>query len=179
MVERGYHAVGLEDIATEAGVSRQAVYKSHFKSKADLALSLVQYVDEIEGVKDLIEPIFHTTTGLSMLKATITAVVRIEGSVHDIALVIGAASHSDAGAAAAWADRMKEKRAGIAAALRSVEKEGHLNPEWPFDQAVDAIAMLLSVDSYQRLVVEAGWKPETLVERVWSLCAGSILQGAD
>ena len=179
MVERGYNAVGLEDIAAEAGVSRQAVYKSHFKSKADLALSLVEYVDEIEGVGELIQPAVTATSGRSMLRETIVASVRIEARVHDIALVIGAAMHSDPGAAAAWHDRMNQKRAGIFTALERVESEGHLAPAWSLEHAVDAVAMLLSVDAYQRLAVENGWEPEMLVDKIWSLCAGSILTGVE
>jgi AcrR family transcriptional regulator len=175
MVERGYHAVGLEEIATEAGVSRQAVYKSHFTSKADLVLALVRHVDEVEGVAELLKPAMEARTGLDMLEQAVIASVRIEARVHDIALVIGAAAHIDAGAAAAFRDRMDGKRAGIATAVRRVRAEGHLNPAWKVDHAVDAIATMLSVDVYQRLVVEAGWKPEMLIDKVWSLCLGSIL----
>ena len=53
LLKRGFHGVGLEDIAEAAGVSRQAVYKSHFASKADLLLELVRHVHVAENLDEL------------------------------------------------------------------------------------------------------------------------------
>lgn len=44
--ENGYFAVGLEAVATKAGISRQAIYL-HFASKADLMKSLIARADVI------------------------------------------------------------------------------------------------------------------------------------
>ena len=68
LLQRGFHGVGLEDIAAEAGVSRQAVYKSHFASKADLLLELVRYVHVAEKLDELIEPVHEAQTGPAMLE---------------------------------------------------------------------------------------------------------------
>src|SRR5262245_62150689 len=107
LLERGFHGVGLEDIAAAAGVSRQAVYKSHFASKAELLLALVQHTHVSMNLDELVEPVRHTTTGPAMLTATIAAIVRIEERVHRLALLLSAAALTDAGAAAAWRDRLE------------------------------------------------------------------------
>jgi len=35
--------------------------------------------------------------------------------------------------------------------------------------------VLLSVETYQRLITERGWKQKEFVQRVWELCAGAFL----
>jgi AcrR family transcriptional regulator len=46
---QGFHAVGLDQILSEVGISKQAFYK-HFESKDDLAIAAILYRDEWEGV---------------------------------------------------------------------------------------------------------------------------------
>ena len=58
LLQRGFHGVRLEDIAEAAGVSRQAVYKSHFTSKADLLVALVQHMHTSEKLDELTRPVF-------------------------------------------------------------------------------------------------------------------------
>ena len=175
LLKRGFHGVGLEDIAESAGVSRQAVYKSHFASKADLLLELVRHVHAAENLDELTRPIFEAKTALDMLAATIRASVRIEARVHELSLILAAAAVSDAGAAAAWRDRMELRRGALRAAVSRLEAEGRLNRGWQIEQAVDVLDSLLSVDTYQRLVTERGWKQEELIQKVQELCAGAFL----
>jgi AcrR family transcriptional regulator len=175
LLKRGFHGVGLEDIAESAGVSRQAVYKSHFASKADLLLELVRHVHVAENLDELTRPIFEAKTALDMLAATIRASVRIEARVHELSLILAAAAVSDAGAAAAWRDRMELRRAALRAAVSRLEAEGRLRRGWQIEQAVDVLDSLLSVDTYQRLVTERGWKQEELIQKVLELSADAFL----
>src|SRR6187401_179948 len=83
LLKRGFHGVSLEDIAEAAGVSRQAVYKSHFTSKADLLLALVHYMHVVEKLEELIQPIHDAPSALAMLEETLRTIVRIEQRIHD------------------------------------------------------------------------------------------------
>ena len=172
---RGFHGVSLEDIAEAAGVSRQAVYKSHFASKADLTLALVRHLHVAEKLDELIEPIHHATSGRAMLEATIVTLVQMESRVHELGLVLSTAALSDTGAAAAWRDRVEVKRGALRAALTRTQGDGHFSPAWKLEEAVNWLAALLSVDSYQQLVVERGWKPEALIRRIWEMCRANLL----
>jgi len=175
LLERGFHGVGLEDIAESAGVSRQAVYKSHFASKADLLLELVRHVHAAEKIDDLTRPISEARTALEMLAATIRASIKIEARVHELSLTLAAAAVSDAAAAAAWRDRMELRRGALRAAVSRLEAEGRLRPGWKIEQAVDVLDSMLSVDTYQRLVTERGWKHEELIRKVQELSTGTFL----
>ena len=175
LLKRGFHGVGLEDIAEAAGVSRQAVYKSHFASKSDLLLELVRHVHVVENLDELTRPVFEAKTGLEMLEATIWASVKIEDRVHELSLVLAAAAVSDAGAAAAWRDRMELKRGALWSTVTRLQTEGRLSRAWKVEQAVDMLDVLLSVETYQRLVTERGWKQKDLVQKVQQLCEGAFL----
>jgi len=169
LVKRGFHGVGLEDIAEAAGVSRQAVYKSHFASKAELLLELVRHLHVVEKLDELVQPYLAAQSGLDMLQEGIRTIVLIEGRIHDIALVLTAAAQTDQGAAAALHDRLEVKRGAIRGALERVRAEGHFSPTWQLEEAVELLAALLSVDTYERLVTEQGWQPEQLVQRIFEL----------
>jgi AcrR family transcriptional regulator len=175
LLKRGFHGVGLEDIAEAAGVSRQAVYKSHFASKSDLLLELVRHVHLEENLDELTRPVFAAKTALEMFEATIRASVNIESRVHELSLLLAAAAVSDSGAAAAWRDRMELKSRALRSAVVRLKDEGRLSRNWKVEEAVDVLYVLLSVETYQRLVTERGWKEEEVVQRVKELCAGAFL----
>ncbi len=176
LLERGFHGVGLEDIAAAAGVSRQAVYKSHYASKAELLLDLVRHVHVVEKLDELIEPVRQAKSGVEMLERTVVASIRIEQRVHELSVVMSAAALIDQGAAAAWRDRMNAKRSVLRAALERTRVEGHLVPTWTVEEAIDLIVALTSVDTYQQLVVDRGWKPDALIARIREICAGTLLR---
>jgi len=173
--QRGFHGVSLEDIAEAAGVSRQAVYKSHFASKADLLLDLVRHVHVAENLDELTRPVFAAPTALTMLQETIGAIIRIETRLHDLALLLSTAALTDSGAAAAWNDRLRIKRGAVRSAVERVATEGRLHPAWTVDETVDIVAALLSVDTYHAIVVERGWQPEALIAKTWDVCQKSFV----
>ena len=178
LVKRGFHSVALEDIAEAAGVSRQAVYKSHFASKAELLLELVRHLHVSEKLDELAGPYFAAQSGLEMLHEGIRTIVLIEGRIHDIALVLTAAASSDQGAAAALHDRLEVKRGAIRGALARVKADGCLSSTWQLEEAVDLLAALLSVDTYERLINEQAWQPEQLIRRIWELSQTFLLAPA-
>lgn len=165
LAKRGFHDVGLDQIAEAAGVSRQAVYKSHFASKPELLLALVRHVHDAEKLDELARPVYEAKSARAMLAETIRAVVRIETRIHDLSRVLAAAAMSDAGAAAAYADRMEVKRGAFRMALSRAIAEGQLAPSWTLEEAVDLLAAMVSIDSYHQLVVERGWKEADVIER--------------
>ena len=175
LLERGFHRVSLDDIAEAAGVSRQAVYKSHFTSKANLLLELVRYVHVAENLDQFTAPVFAATTGVTKLHATIAAIIRIEVRVHDLAVMLSAAAMSDPGAEAAWRDRLHIKRTVLTAAIAQLHGERRLNPGWQPEAAVDLLMAMISVDTYHSLVAERGWEPEAMIERMWSICQQCLI----
>ena len=65
--ERGYHGVTIDEIAKEAGVSRQAVYAYHFGSKSDFLIALLVHVEAVEGIAELLRPSDDAESGVEAL----------------------------------------------------------------------------------------------------------------
>jgi hypothetical protein len=110
-----------------------------------------------------------------MLRAGIAAIIGIETRIHDMALVLSTAAQSDPAAAAAWRDRLEVKRGALRGALQRVQADGHFNPAWQLEEAVDLLAVWISVDAYHQLVVDAAWPPELLISRIWGLCEATFV----
>ena len=43
------------------------------------------------------------------------------------------------------------------------------------EEAVDLLAVWISVDAYHQLVIDAGWSPERMISRIWGLCEASFV----
>lgn len=165
LVERGYHGVGLEEVARDAGVSRQAVYL-HFKSKADLLVAMAEYGDEVVGVAEILRPVREAKTALEALDAGVAAYAAIEPQIYDVASVIYSARRSDEAAEAGWQDRMAFRRENIRQGMERLQREGLLAEGWTVDEAADFAWALLSVHTYEYLVVERRWPIDQFVRRL-------------
>lgn len=173
--QRGYHGVGLEEIAAEAGVSRQAVYL-HFQSKAGLLVSLVGWVDQREGLAQFLKPVFSAPNGMAALDKTIAGIAAYEPRIHRLAMVLATARRTDAAADAAWQDRMNYRRAGIRQVVEWVRREGMLAPGWNLDDAVDLIWAITAPELYDALVVERKWSSRRWVRHTRRLIFNSLIR---
>lgn len=174
----GYHGVGLEEVARSAGVSRQAVYL-HFASKADLVVAMVRSFDESAGTPSALRPIQEATSAVDALNRGVEAYGAIEPNIYDAASVLYAARRSDEAAEAAWQDRMAFRRANILQTIEGLEREGRLAKEWTVDEATDFAWTLVSVHTYEYLVIERGWTVEQLVRRLQQILRVALVSDAD
>ena len=163
--ERGYHGVGLEEVARDARVSRQAVYL-HFGSKAELLVATAQHVDELVGIYELLRPVREAKTALEALDAGVAAYAAIEPQIYDVASIGYAARRSNEAAEAAWQDRMAFRRQGIRQGMERLQGEGLLADGWTVDEAADFAWALLSLHTYEYLVVERKWPIDQFVRRL-------------
>ena len=129
LVERGYHGVGLEEIARGAGVSRQAIYL-HFKSKSDLLVAMAQHGDESVGIPEILRPVREAKTALEALDEAVAAYAAIQPRIYDIASVTYAARRSDPAAEAVWQDRMASRRGNNRQDMERLQREGLLADGW-------------------------------------------------
>ena len=176
-MERGYHGVGLQEVARDAGVSRQAVYL-HFKSKPDLLVAMAQHVDDMVGVPEILRPIWEAQTALEALDAAVAAYGAIEPQIYDIASIVYAARRSDEAAEAAWQDRMAFRREGMRRGMERLQREGLLAERWTVDQAADFGWALLSVHTYEYLVVERGWPIDEFVRHLQTILRSVLVNGS-
>lgn len=175
LVERGYHGVGIDEIAKVAGISRQAVYAYHFASKSELLISLLDHVDAVEGIAELLRPSDAAASGVDALREAVWANAEFERRVNDIATVLEAARRTDGAAAVAWNNRMARKRTGIERVVARLDDEGDLRPGWTEEVAGDLVYALLSSEVFDILVSEMGWSVDDYAARIWRTLASAIV----
>jgi len=178
LVERGYHGVGLEEIARGAGVSRQAIYL-HFKSKSDLLVAMAQHGDESVGIPEILRPVREAKTALEALDEAVAAYAAIQPRIYDIASVTYAARRSDPAAEAVWQDRMASRRGNNRQDMERLQREGLLADGWDAEEATDFVWSLLSLHTYEYLVVERGWPIERFVRRLRTMLRCILVKGQE
>lgn len=173
LVERGYHGVGMEAVARDAGVTRQALYL-HFKSKSELLVAMAQHNDEKLNVPEFIRRGEESETALEALDSGVQAYGIIEPQIYEIASIIYSARRSDEAAEAAWQDRLAFRRVNVGRVMERLQNEGLLAEGWTVDEATDFAWALLSMHTYEHLVVERGWTIDQFVDRL-RMMLGKVL----
>ena len=174
LVERGFYGVGLEEVARDAGVSRQALYL-HFKSKAELLVATAHYTDETVGIDEILRPVPEAKTAVEALDAGVVAFATVEPQIYDVASVIYSTRRSDPAAEAAWQDRMAFRRDNIRHSIERLQAEGILADGWMADEAADFAWAILSLHTYEYLVVERRWPIEQFVRRLQQILRGILV----
>lgn len=156
MVERGLAGFDIAEVARSSGLTRQTVY-NHFESKTALLVALVDHVYETERPATLIERFRREPSAETLLQTAAQISAEYLPRIFDWARILYAARTQDPAAQAAWAYRMGQRRlnaTGIAARLAA---SGSLAADWSEDEARDVVFLLLSLHTYEYLVLESGW----------------------
>jgi AcrR family transcriptional regulator len=152
--------VRLQDIAQAAGVSRQAIYL-HFGSRAGLMVATVQYVDQAAGFMERTQHIRDEADSLMALDLFVDFWAGYVPAIHGLAKQLLILRERDEGAAAAWEDRMDGLRNVVCRYLVGrLEEDGRLDPRWRIEAAVDVLWTLVSIQTWENLVIERGWSQE-------------------
>lgn len=156
-LERGRDA-RLEDVAADAGVTRQAVYL-HFGSRAGLLLALVDHMDSRLGLYARIEENRAIGDPVARLDAVLSLMADYEPKIHRVAMVLFHAAQTDADVRAAFDDRMSRRRADLARVIKELRARGRLVKTWTSAEIIDLLWQAGAPPSYDLLVVQRGWKP--------------------
>ncbi len=162
--ERGYRATTLADVARDAGVSVKTVQEHGPKSA--LLLAAVELASfGVEGETD----VFATDFGRAVtqvrdsdeLASLIgTAMVAVNAPSVDMWLTFSAAAQEDPDLTEAQRAMIASIREQVVRVLRFVEERGWLRADVPFDDLVEAVCIITSVETYARFVRVDGKSPE-------------------
>ena len=144
----------MEDVARAAGISRQALYL-HFDSRTQLMLALIEHLSEAVDSAALFRPAEEATDVGRRIEEGLKASTRLIARIHDVALALDVARHTDEAAAAAWEGAGKIRRKRHHPPHRSAPRRrraGRLREGWTVDRATDALLV-----PSQRLACTAIW----------------------
>jgi len=168
MEERSGQGVRMRDVAEAAGVSRQAVY-DHFGSRADLMVATVRHGDEVLGLDGRLRRYRAATGGAERLGAFVEFWGNYVPEIHGIARALLAARETDEAVAAAWDDRMGVVYEACRDIVERLHRDGTLAPGWSLEEAADVLWTMLSIRSWESLVLERGWPVSRYVGRMQEL----------
>jgi AcrR family transcriptional regulator len=158
--------VRLQDIAQAAGVSRQAIYL-HFGSRVGLMVATVQYIDQAAGFMERTQHIRDQEDSLVAIDLFVDFWADYIPSIYGLAKQLLVLRESDKGAAAAWEDRMDGLRNGVCRCLvEGLQCDGRLDPAWETETAIDVLWTLISIQTWESLVIEQGWSSELYTARL-------------
>lgn len=147
-------SVGLETVARKAGVSRQAIYL-HFSSRAELVRALHLRVN-VQDVAPAMARVWARRTARAGLDAFVAASAEVIPRISGIADAL--APSPTAPELQATGEAPKESR--YADCLRMgewLEGDGVLAAGVTARDAADVLCMMVSIPSYEILVVDRGW----------------------
>jgi AcrR family transcriptional regulator len=154
--EHGFVDTSVAQIAEEAGVAVQTVYKS-MGSKRALLMALNDAIDEEADVPALARALAEATDGRRLLHAVVMLTRGIVERTGDIVRALDTAAPVDADAAAALAEGERRHREGTMGAARRLEELGELRPGVAVEDAGVLIGLLTSRHVYEDLTRTRGW----------------------
>ena len=157
--EHGYHGVGLAEVARAAGLSRQSVYL-HFGSKRGLLLALVDWVDQVEGLEELLASARSAPSAIAALDAMVHLTAMYTPRIYKLAAVLEVARRTERDFDAAWQDRMAHRRRNMGAVVKWLADAGDLAEGTTVRSGTDIVWTMLSVHVFEDLVVDRGWSTE-------------------
>lgn len=167
-------SMSVKDVATRAGVSRQAVYL-HFADRTGLVIAVVQQMDETLNLGSSIETIVACESGAELIKKTMKVHAAFNDAIDAVALILEGAQYEDEALGAAWRDRMRFRHGVHRAFAQRLAELGELSEEWTVDEAGDLFYATTLVGPWRELTRELGWSEDAYVQRMTSMLARALL----
>ena len=167
--------VSLEQVASAAGVSRQAVYL-HFKSRANLLVALVSHISDSQQVAVKVQTALAAPSAAAALDAFVVVLSTHNAHIARAAAALDAVRRSDPAAASAWTDRMQVRRRSTRQFVERLATEGQLQAELALRDATDLVWALLSVRMWEDLTLDAGWSHAHAVRQLQRLVRNAVMK---
>lgn len=174
LTEKGA-GIRLEDIASEAGVSRQTVYV-HFGSRTGLLIAMAQHMDEKGTLHDLVQKVFEAPNPVDALDAVVTVHGEYHPVAYRVARILMTGRHDDEALRAAWDDRMTGRHNLNRSVIEWLAEDGHLSPAWNVEIATDLLWSLTSWQLWEQLVVDRGWSKADYLTHLRTVLRQTLLR---
>jgi AcrR family transcriptional regulator len=173
--QRGDAEISLVSLAASTGLSRQMLYVL-FGSRAGLLMAMVDHLDARSGAGERLAALRTSMPPVLAFEPYLRAWFDYLPQVLPVARALSAAAaRGDADAAAAIGSRLDKLRAGFTMMTRAFRAAGVLKTGWTPETAADWILALTHVDTWQHLVVDAGWKPAVHIDRIVRTLCDTLL----
>lgn len=174
----GYRPTTIAQIARDAGVSVETVYKA-FGGKAGLVRGI--YDRGLLGRGAV--PAYERSDAMREVEADPAAIMRnwgvltaeVAAEVTPIRLLIREAAASDPEMGALLQEASKERIERVRHHVRFLAERGHLRDGVTIEWATDVLWMISSVEIYELYVLQRGWSQQQFAQFVGELMIAALL----
>ena len=175
LLEKRIEKNRMSDIAKAVGISRQALYL-HYPTRAELLIATTKHIDTVKKVNQRLELSRTAGSGIERLHFFIKAWGGYIPEIHGISVALRNMRKNDKAAAEAWDDRMQAVRHGCQAAVVAIAKDGKLKFDLSEQIATDILWTLLTIENWEKLVINCGWLQSAYEEKMIELAQIAILE---
>ena len=182
-IERGWVTTSIRDVAERAGVSVQTIYNAFEGGKAAIFHRVMDIVvvgdDEPVAMADRPEyrEMFATEDAGEMLRIAVGMTVALFRRMEPLMPTIRAAVSGDPTVADAWRANYGQARYdGMAAGMARLAELDALRPGVDVTRATDIMWTVVSVETYEALVIARGWSPDEYEAWVLETLRASLLR---
>ena len=165
MVERGYRATTVAEIARRSGVHVDTVYELVGSKPVLLRELIEQALSGADGAvvpeeRDYVKAILAEPDPARKLAIYARAVRNIQGRMAPLLLALRDASATEPEAKQVWQEISDRRAANMRNLAQNLEAAGGLRPGLSIDEAADVIWATNSSELYVLLTVERAWSPD-------------------
>ena len=175
LLEKRIEKNRMSDIAKAVGISRQALYL-HYPTRAELLIATTKHIDTVKKVNQRLELSRTAGSGIERLHFFIKAWGGYIPEIHGISVALRNMRKNDKAAAEAWDDRMQAVSHGCQAAVVAIAKDGKLKFDLSEQIATDILWTLLTIENWEKLVINCGWLQSAYEEKMIELAEIAILE---
>jgi hypothetical protein len=135
----------------------------------------VRWIDERERIAERFQRAAELPSPAAVLIEHIRVWLDYLPRLHPVPRFLSHAVH-DPAASAAWNDRMTELEKVYRRPLRALHAAGALRKELSVEQALALVRAIVSVDAWDYLVHQRGWKQEQAVASIIRAVQGAALR---
>ena len=165
MVERGYRATTVAEIANRAGVHVDTVYELVGRKPVLLRELIEQALSGTDGTvvaeeRDYVKELRGEPDPARKLTIYARAVRQIQARMAPLLLALRDASATEPDARDVWREISERRAANMRKLVRDLAAAGGLRAGLSIDEAADVIWATNSSELYVLLTVERGWSPD-------------------
>ncbi len=165
----------MSQVATRAGVSRQALYL-HFADRTTLLLEASRLADRKYRTPDRQRRIDEAPSGREALRKAVALQAHIKPLLLPMIIALGVLRRSDAAAEIAWQERDQARLERCRQVADRLENESLLRPGLSTDAAAAMIWVATSSAAWEDLVLSCGWTAQRWTDETVALLEAGLLR---
>jgi AcrR family transcriptional regulator len=167
--------VPMTEVATRAGVSRQAVYL-HFADRTSLFLEVSRQLDASLRTPARQRRVDEAPTARDALRETVALQAWLKPRLKGVATALDVLRRSDPAADAAWKEREHARLERCEQVVRRLHDEGHLADGWDVPSAARCFWAVTSQRVWDDLAMDQGWSTARYRAHLTALLEGGLVR---